>query len=319
MAATSAPAGDDFRNSILQGLTSSPKWFASRFLYDAQGDDLFIKIMNLPEYYPARCEQEILQKYRQSILAAIGGSDFSVVELGAGDGKKTKVLLSHFLSAGASFTYMPVDISGHVIDLLCDALRKEMPELRVNGITKDFVTALDDVRQVEGKKLVLFLGATIGNIPRIQVASFLSLVAGQLSQGDMLLVGFDLRKDPNIIYRAYFDSQGVTTAFTMNMLDRINRELGGEFDKDRFMHYPVYDPTTGEMKSYIVSRQQQDVSIKDLGITVHFDEWEPVFTEVSNKYSIGEINMLAQSSGLMVKALYTDSEGYFVDALFFKP
>jgi L-histidine Nalpha-methyltransferase len=318
MSTAAAPQNNDFASSVLHGLSDDPKWLSSKFLYDSKGDDLFMQIMDLKEYYPYRCEEEILTLYKDRILSSMQREIFSLVELGAGDGKKTRILLNHFQKNKAQFIYMPVDISSHVIDLLCNALKNEMPGLQVKGVTSDFIAALTDIKKIGGRKLVLFLGATIGNIPRQQVTSFLSMVAGHLTSGDRMLIGFDLRKDPRVIYRAYYDSEGVTTQFTMNILDRINRELGGNFNRSAFMHYPVYDPATGEMKSFIVSRVRQTVHVEALNKDFFFTEWEPIFTEVSNKYSISEINDMAASAGMTVNNLFSDRNGYFIDALLTK-
>jgi L-histidine N-alpha-methyltransferase len=256
---------EEFAQAVLQGLSAQPKSLPSKYLYDTRGDQIFQQIMELPEYYPTRCEEEILKSNKDDILERIFRvtRTFKLVELGAGDGKKTKILLSHFLDHKADFEYLPVDISEHALLGLCNSLRGQFPQLGVKSFAKDYFKALEDIGQAGTElKLVLFMGGNIGNFSKREAGNFLSMLASRLHKGDLVLAGFDLKKDPAVIYSAYNDKQGVTRAFNFNLLDRINRELDANFKTAHFMHYPTYDPLTGAMKSYLLSEKNQEVRIK---------------------------------------------------------
>lgn len=311
----------EFADAVVCGLQSKPKWLPSKYLYDERGDGLFQRITQQPEYYITRCEEEILKTNREKLLAyARGfGKPFTLAELGAGDGKKTSILLSHFVKQGCRFTYMPVDNSTHVLEELRDNLSKKMPSLEVRPLRKEYISALHDIgRLSQEPALVLFLGGNIGNFSKEEASGFLQLLAGRLKNGDMLLTGFDLKKDPAMIYHAYNDRRGVTRAFTFNLLQRINRELGADFNAARFMHYPTYDPESGAMKSYLISETSQVVTIGATGTQVVFRAWEPMLMEVSNKYHEAEIMAMADRAGLEIRELLYDRRSLYVDAIFVK-
>jgi dimethylhistidine N-methyltransferase len=305
-----------FAADVRQGLSQQPKRLPSKYFYDAEGSQLFQAIMNMPEYYLTDCELEIFEQQKGAILQAIGWQQFQVLELGAGDGAKTKVLLRHFLESGRDFRYRPIDISGSALEGLAASWRAELPQLEVAPLQGDYFRVLHELRGQGGApKLVLFLGANIGNYDLPHARQFLAAIAAELAPGDLLLIGFDLKKDPALILDAYNDPAGITAAFNLNLLARINRELGGAFVLEQFRHWQTYTPTTGETRSYLVSLKEQEVPIAALERSFHFAAWEALEVELSLKYSLPEVEALAQSAGYALAGQFLDRRKYFVDSL----
>lgn len=310
-----------FSLDIKDGLSATPKTLPSRYFYDGKGDELFQKIMDLDEYYLTRAEFEIFVRQKSEILKAFlsDTKSFRLVELGAGDGTKTKVLLSHFLNEHIPFTYSPIDISGNVLEQLKSDLNSDLPSLKVEPIVGEYFSALEALETNDAsREVVLFLGSNIGNFDRDSGVEFLRHVGDSLSEGDMLLIGFDLMKSPQKVLAAYNDKEGVTKAFNLNLLTRINNELGANFDINSFDHFPTYDPITGETKSHIVSTKSQEVFIEALDKTFAFDAWEAIHTEVSQKYSPKMIEAYAKEAGFEIVENFMDSNKYFVDSLWKK-
>lgn len=309
---------EQFARDVMHGLSDKPKYLSSKYFYDQKGDKLFQQIMELDEYYLTRCEYEILQNHKAEILDEITSksSSFDLIEFGAGDGKKTKILLEYFLNQAADFHYMPIDISQNALSLLADDLKERLPELPLETLQGEYFEVLSKLEVAPDRaKVILFLGSNIGNFLRPVAQEFLAQLAKVLNQGDMLLLGVDLVKEPTLIARAYNDSQGITGVFNKNILARINRELGGNFDLDAFLHYPLYNPLTGTARSFLISKVAQTVSIGKLNAQFHFGAWEPIHTEYSHKYRLDELNELADGSGFETVSNYFDSKGYFTDAL----
>ena len=305
-----------FARDTLQGLSGIPKKLSSKYFYDEQGDKLFQQIMRMPEYYLTDCELEIFENRKEAILQAIGRRHFQLLELGAGDGMKTKVLLRHFLERGVNFQYQPIDISRNVLLELEESLRSELPDLQVKSLQGDYFKVLHELRGNKAQpKVVLFLGANIGNYTLEEALAFLRSIATELNPGDLLLIGFDLKKDPETILSAYNDPAGITAAFNLNLLHRMNRELGANFDLQGFKHWETYNPLTGEAKSYIVSLKGQYVFIRALNRSFYFDAWEAIDVELSRKYSIPELEHLAEQVGFAVRQHFFDKNNYFVDSL----
>lgn len=309
-----------FALSILEGLQRKPKQVSSRYFYDAAGDRLFQQIMHMPSYYLTDCEYEIFEQQKALIVENLGDHPFDLIELGAGDGLKTKVLLRHLLQQGISFQYRPVDISSSALSTLKSSLAMELPELAVAPLHGEYFDVLEELQQLDHhpKKVVFFLGSNIGNLTQNQSLSFLSQLHDLLDRGDMLLLGVDLKKDPATILAAYNDPEGITAAFNLNLLHRINRELEGKFDVDQFKHWETYNPLTGETRSYLVSKIEQEVEIGAISTSIHFDAWEAIEVELSQKYSIQEIEALAQGAGFQVVHNFFDTRQYFVDSLWIK-
>ena len=309
-----------FEEDTYAGLTSHPKYLLSKYIYDKQGDKLFQDIMNLPEYYLTGCELDILQTHTEEISRAFAGkNDFDLIELGAGDGKKTKVLLRHLLEKNVDFTYQPIDISENVLKELELSLKQELPDLKVKIQQGTYFKTLEKLADYNSrKKVIIFLGSNIGNLLHKDAIVFLRNLQEAMSKEDMLFMGFDQKKDPQTILDAYNDPTGVTAAFNKNHLARINRELGGNFDPDSFLHWETYNPETGTAKSYLVSKIEQTVNIKELGLDVHFDQWETINTEISQKYDDQVVQWLAREAGLKVATSFIDKKGYYKNYIFTK-
>ena len=310
----------EFGEEVYNGLTSSQKYLSSAFFYDQKGDALFQQIMELPEYYLTRCEYEILENNSNSFMQLFySEKGFDLFELGAGDGKKTKLLLRAFLEANMNFSYLPIDISENALQGLSSNLTKELPDLRLHPIQGTYFGSLTQIASFNSrKKVILFLGSNIGNLPPATAVSFLQKTRSAMENQDLLFIGFDLKKDPAIILRAYNDPQGVTAAFNKNILARINRELNANFDVDAFEHWPMYDPQLGEARSYLISQKEQQVLIKDLDLLVQFRQWESIHTEISRKFDAPSIVEMAEDSGLKVAGFYSDAEDYFRTYIFRK-
>lgn len=305
-----------FAQDIEQGLSQTPKQLSSKYFYDERGDELFQQIMAMEEYYLTDCEFEILSTHQTDLLKDITAKRFDLIELGAGDGMKTKVLLRHFLEKKANFRYVPIDISGNILNELEEALAAEIPALEVTTIQGDYFKSLKQIPHVPNtQKVVLFMGGNIGNLDMEEASVFLRVLASHLHKGDLLMIGFDLKKDPQVILDAYNDKQGITRAFNLNLLHRINNELGANFNVTNFKHWPTYNPLTGATKSYLLSTQQQEVHIAAIDKTFKFGAYEAIDMELSQKYSLKDIQDLAAKSGFTVKKNYTDKKNYFVDSL----
>ncbi|MEP1088272.1 L-histidine N(alpha)-methyltransferase [Algoriphagus sp.] len=310
-----------FAQDVMLGLNSNPKTLPSKYFYDAKGDKLFQQIMALPEYYLTRKEYEILEGQHRQILAEILSlqKPFNLVELGAGDGMKTKILLRYLTDRKIEFTYYPVDFSGSVLVELEESLAEEFPTLEVHPIQDTYRDSLKKQVWEDGKpNLILFMGANLGNFGVEEAKNIIDHLRVGTKKGDLVLIGFDLKKDPQTILNAYHDEQGVTREFNLNLLDRINRELDADFDRDSFVHWPIYNPVSGECRSYLVSQKAQTVTIGALNQTFYFEAFESIFTEISKKYSLSEISHLAALGGFEVMGNFVDSEGYFADVLWVK-
>lgn len=303
--------------AVEKGLSADQKKLPGWLFYDEKGDELFRQIMRMPEYYPTRCEYDILQKYKEDLRAHFedGGGHFSLIEFGAGDGLKTEILLQHFVDSGTDFTYLPVDISANAVNTLSRRLRDRWPNLRMEPKNNTYDEVLSGIRGNGERKVILFMGANIGNFPVTDAAEFLRKLSRPLTKNDLLLIGFDLIKDPRIIREAYDDPKGITAAFNLNMLTRLNREIGADFHATHFSHYPCYDPETGANRSFLISRQDQDVYIEALEKSFHFNRWETIQTEISQKYNVTMINKVMALTNLEIVEYFYDDDRYFTDVL----
>src|SRR6202000_1306851 len=246
---------DQFYDDVIAGLRSTPKRLNSKYFYDANGDKLFQDLMACAEYYPTKCELEIFSEKTAEIGKAIiaNGDAFDLIELGAGDATKSAYLLQYLLEQKADFTYLPIDISENVISYLNITLPVTLPGLKVNGLNGEYFQMLEKAASLSNKrKVVMFLGSNIGNMQVNDAEGFCRELRNHLSDCDMLLIGFDLKKNPATVLAAYNDKEGITKRFNLNLLERINRELSADFDISKFDHYPVYDPETGACKSYLI-------------------------------------------------------------------
>ncbi len=307
-----------FAEDVLRGLSSTPKSLSSKYFYDDEGSRLFQEIMKLPEYYLTGCEYEIFSTQTDAIFRSFanGGGGFDLIELGAGDGTKTAVLIEHFLKQDVDISYSPIDISQEALDALTTKFYTEFPSLKMSALKGDYFHILESLKIVNGRrKILLFLGSNIGNFNRDQAVEFFRSLREVMSDGDLLFIGFDLQKDPHVIVPAYDDAAGVTAAFNLNLLKRINRELGADFDIDKFTHYANYRPVEGSARSFLISREQQSIHISALNKVFEFDQWEAVFMEISQKFSLRMIADIAGDSGFEIKQNFFDSRNYYCDSL----
>jgi L-histidine N-alpha-methyltransferase len=303
-------------SDVLKGLSATPKRLPSKYFYDDEGIRLFQKIMALPEYYLTCAEMEILNHYRDEMVQCVADQPFTLIELGAGDGTKTSILIESILKVQPHCLYVPIDISTHAIELLTQSLTKQFPTLHVQGIADEYARALGHLSKLTTqRKVVLFLGSNIGNFTKQQAYTFLKSVRRRLQPGDWLLIGFDLKKDIPTLIRAYSDAAGVTREFNFNLLRRLNRELQANFDLSTFEHYATYNPILGAMESYLISKKAQTVCIKAAGRTITLDAFEPIHTEYSFKYSEREIKNFAAATGFESVKNFYDQKHQFVDAL----
>lgn len=307
-----------FARDVAEGLSQKQKNLPSRYFYDGKGSKLFQQIMDLPEYYLTRCEFEVLTQNRDTMAAHFAREGFfHLIDLGAGDALKTKILLKELARQQSSFDYVPVDISGDAMQQLSESLAEELPQVNVQAVVGEYFKALDWLQQHKAeRKVVLFLGSNIGNFEVEESISFLRSVRGYLQPGDRLLMGVDLRKNPETILKAYDDEAGITAEFNLNLLYRINRELGGNFNVEQFYHYPIYNPLEGVMRSFLVSKAEQEVRIESTGQTFRFEAWEAIHTENSHKYSIPQIEDLGNACGFQIETVFYDSQKQFADVLF---
>lgn len=303
---------------VLKGLKASKKQISSKYFYDGEGSRIFQDIMQMPEYYPTGCEAEIFEthKHRIGSLFCNDCSRIDLVELGAGDGKKTRILIRSLLDEQVNFRYIPVDISEEAVVQLEDSMRQQFPELSMETRIGDYFHMIENLsREYPNRKVLMFLGSNLGNFNREQSISFLSKLNLAMSDDDLFFIGLDLKKDPEVIRNAYDDPHGHTRDFNLNLLKRMNRELGADFNPDHFLHAPYYDPETGTAKSYLVSTRDQSVRLTDVDDTIHFRKWETIYTEMSQKYDMEMIHDLANASGFRVVKNLFDRREYFVNSL----
>lgn len=315
-----SPSGTDvarFRREVLAGLSLSQKSLPSKYFYDAQGDQLYNKIMGTNEYYIARSEVEIFSERTDELAAAIMGryDRFSLVELGPGDVRKSIHLISALYMDRVKFEYIPIDISPGVIAFLSSSLPDSLPGLPIQPMHGEYLEMLGSFNATNSglPKVLLCLGGNVANMLPHETLQFCRQLRSYLTPGDLAIIGFDLKKNPHVIRAAYNDKTGVTAAFNLNLLTRMNRELGADFDIKKFDHYCHYDPESGSCKSYLVCLQSMDVTIGSE--MVHLDKDECIWMEISQKYSPPEINRLAAAAGFSVVENIYDSKRWFTDSI----
>ncbi len=309
---------DTFAEDILEGLSESPKHLSSKYFYDDEGSRLFQEIMKLPEYYLTWSETEIFRKQTEEIYDSLdaGGREFDLIELGAGDGTKTSLLVDYFLKKKTKFRYVPIDISSEALNFLTEKFNVEFPDLDIQTERGDYFKTLEAFNQSsDRRKIILFLGSNIGNFREQQAVEFFKRLREVMNEDDLLFIGFDLHKNPKTILNAYADSQDVTSKFNLNLLKRINRELGANFDTEEFSHYASYHPTECAARSYLISQKEQTVFIKSFDKEFHFKKWEPIYMEVSQKYNLEMIEKLADESGFCILKNFFDENYFYTNSL----
>jgi dimethylhistidine N-methyltransferase len=295
---------------VFRGLTSEPKTLSPKLFYDAAGSELFDRITELPEYYPTATERGIFQQYAEEI--ARHAQDVSaVVELGAGSASKTVLLLDALMRHGQAITYYPVDVSASALEACRERFQALLPSVRVVPKVLDFTQGMPRFRQIAGRKLFLFIGSSIGNFEPLEAGLFLKQVRSAMNAGDALLLGTDMRKSAEVLIPAYDDSQGVTAAFNKNVLARLNRELGADFDLDSFAHRIVWNDRLSRIEMHLESLRKQTVHLRDLALTIEFAPGETIHTENSYKFTPSMVQAIAKNGGLRMEHTWTDARRWF--------
>jgi dimethylhistidine N-methyltransferase len=320
MLAGLAETREEFLRDVAAGLARRPYRIHPKYFYDERGSALFEEITRQPEYYLTRVEASILERSLPAIDALVDG-DVSVVELGSGSSAKTRILIEGFLESHERLRYVPIDISATVLHQTAKRLDAAYRGLTVTPIASEYgpgLSAASGLLRSDdfGRMLVLFLGSSIGNMEPAEAADFLGGLASRLSENDRLLVGFDLVKDEKVLNAAYNDEAGVTARFNLNLLTRINRELGGRFDLARFSHLAFYRDDEERIEMHLVSEELQEIRIDSLQRDVPFEAGERIHTENSYKYEKAGIEELASRCDLRVIELFTDENDWFALALF---
>jgi len=313
--AASTPS-NTFAEDVRRGLTATPKFLLPHYFYDALGSALFSAICELPEYYVTRAEDEILRSKGAEIAAAFG-PDVRIAELGSGSARKTRHLIDAVLQRQSALEFFPIDVDPGILVSSSRDLLREYPRLSITAICGDFRQPSALLRPYlppsDQRTVVLFLGSSIGNLDPAAAGAMLADLRTSLAPGDALFLGADLRKSPAILEPAYDDPLGVTAAFNLNLLARINRELGGTFDLKLFAHRAFYNASEGRVEMHLVSRTAQRVVIG--GYEVAFEEGESIHTENSHKYDDATLQTLADAGGFRIERRWTDSNSYFADLL----
>lgn len=295
-----------------RGLTARPKALPPKWFYDARGSRLFERITALPEYYQTRTERAILERVAPEVVRRCRPE--ALVELGAGSAAKTRLLLTAMRREGELRSYAPVDVSGEALEETVRRVAEEYPGVRVVGVVADFESPLA-LPFADQRRLVAFLGSTIGNLEADAASAFLGRIARVLGAGEGLLVGFDLVKDPERLVRAYDDAAGVTAAFNRNVLRVLNRELDADFDPEAFAHRAVWNEREARIEMYLVAERALTVRLEALDLEVRFEQGEPLLTELSHKYTRASVERLLSGAGLALLRWSTDEEGLFALAL----
>jgi L-histidine N-alpha-methyltransferase len=300
---------NNIAHDALKGLTAQQKYIPSKYFYDSRGSKLFDEICDLPEYYPTRTEMSILERASARIMSSFNRGD--IVELGSGANRKIRLLLD---SVGkrrrTDYRYVPVDVSKSALISASEELLEIYPELEVFGIVADFTAHMEAI-PAERPRLIIFLGSTIGNFNERERTAFLRLLAASMNPEDRVLIGFDMIKPGKTLEAAYNDSQGITSAFNKNVLSVLNRELNAEFDTSRFAHVAFFNEARGRVEMHLQAKQDMEVNINDLDLTVEFNRDETIHTEICSKFSKKDIRKMAADAGLCIDEWFFDAKGWF--------
>jgi L-histidine N-alpha-methyltransferase len=313
-AVVTSPIADD----VLAGLSKASKSLPPWLFYDAVGSKLFEQITELPEYYLTRTERQIFAQHAGEMIDAARTSpqnaspeNLTVIELGAGTATKTRVLIAAVLSRQLSATFYPIDVSESALRIAEQDLRTEFPHLRVRPLLGDYSQGLSQLEGTAGRKLVLYIGSSIGNFEPREAGNLLRSIRQDLRRGDALLLGVDLVKDPALLRAAYNDSQGVTAQFNLNILAHLNRELGADFDLNAFRHVAEWNPRASRMEIYVESMRPQSVWIADIGMEIQLRTGERIHTENSYKFTDAMVDDVVRAGGFTLERCWKDPKGWF--------
>jgi len=304
--AASTPVGAE----VLRGLAASPKRLSPWLFYDEGGSRLFEAITRLPEYYLTRTERAIFARYADEILEQAGPRPLTVVELGAGTAEKTGLLLKAAVHRQGAVDYVPIDVSESALAAATEHLESKIPGVRVEARVADYTHGIADIPSA-GRRMVLYIGSSIGNFEAADAVKVLREVRKRLAPGDLLLLGVDHAKDEPTLLAAYDDSTGITAAFNKNILTRINRELGANFNPDLFRHRALWNPSASRIEIYLESRVAQHVAIPALEMEVKFASGETIHTENSYKFTPESIGAITERAGFSITRSWTDERDWF--------
>jgi L-histidine Nalpha-methyltransferase len=293
---------------VRRGLLREPKQLPPKYFYDEVGSRLFDAICDTPEYYLTRSEHTLLKETADRLVLDPAPTD--LIELGSGAARKTRLLLDAVGRAKVGCRYVPFDVSEEMLEWSARALLAEYPWLRVLGVVGDYERDLEPLPNGE-RRVVAFLGSTIGNFERSAAVDFLTRIGRQLRRGESLVLGTDLVKDPRVLNAAYNDARGLTRDFNKNVLRVINRELNADFDADRFRHVAFFDETTSQIEMHLESTSSQTVTIESLELELRFAEGERILTEISRKFTRESVEQLFQDAGLALRGWFVSRDGYF--------
>ncbi len=314
---------------VFYGLTSRPKHLPPKLFYDAAGSALFEQITELPEYYLTATEQSIFEHYASDMVQAAGDAS-TIIELGAGTAKKTMLVLRAALArhgankCGASkcsadqlgaIRFIPVDVSAFALEAAQRRVRTELPQIAVHPLVLDYTEHVPALAQFPGRRLVLYIGSSIGNFEPMAASALLRRLRAWLSTGDSLLLGTDMRKPANVLLPAYDDAAGVTAQFNLNVLARINREFDADFDLDRFGHCVIWNERHSRIEMHLMSRTHQFVNIRALDISIPFVSGETIHTENSYKFTLPMIEAMASNGGFQIEQSWSDERQWFTVTL----
>jgi L-histidine N-alpha-methyltransferase len=305
-------------NEVRRGLMRRPRSLSPWMFYDAEGSRLFDCITTLPEYYPTRTERDILARHADAIIAAAHGdrsSPLRLVELGAGTAAKTVILLKAALRISDDVSYMPVDVSSDALELACENIAYELPEVRIRPIVRNYITHPLQLEPFDGTTLALYIGTSIGNFSPEEARMILRNLGSQLQTGDALLLGTDMVKDEPTLLAAYDDSDGITAAFNLNVLHRLNRELGATFDAACFRHRVLWNPIESRIEMHLESTQEMVVNIQHAELDLHFMPRETIHTENSYKFTDQGIRSVLRDAGFEIGRAWKDSRNWYTVTL----
>jgi dimethylhistidine N-methyltransferase len=306
-----------FASAVRAGLMATPKTLPWRYFYDEEGSRLFEAICELPEYYLTRTEDAILCRHADALVDCLGdGGSFrdepTIIELGSGSAIKTQRLITAALRRHDRLHYVPIDVSPSAVEECARRLTARFPNLRVTGYVADYRRGLERIMaRAQGVRLIVFLGSSLGNYDLGPATELLTMIRRTMRPGDRLVLGTDMAKDAGVLEEAYDDAQGVTAAFNLNLLARINRELGGDFPLDGFTHRAIYRPAEGRVEMHLVSLRDQTVSIRAADLSIRFAAGETIHTENSHKFTTIMLDQLCQSSGYLHDGAWSDRRGWF--------
>ena len=309
---------NSFAEDIDKGLSLKNKAISSKYFYDDIGSRLFQKITKHPDYYLTKNEIEILNKVKLKLPNILKLKEIDIIELGPGDGSKSKIIIEGFLKKNYTVNYYPIDISKKALKLI-ELNIKENNRLNINGIVSEYIEGLNYVKNIsKNKQLILFLGSNIGNFEKPQSVEFMKSINKNIKKDSYIFIGFDLKKDPRKLNKAYNDSSNLTKKFNLNLLTRINNDMQANFNLNKFVHYGTYNPLLGAMESFLISKVKQQVSIKKIKKIYSFEAYETIHLEYSFKYSIEDIEDLAKKSKFTIQKYYKNIDRGFTNSLWKK-